>query len=229
MGFYDSHVERGIEFYSEENFDAATAAFKKALEGTVPDGDVRAKCWLGRICRKLEKWDEALEYVRSAVETNKEDSDACGQLALLLARNGQCDEECSELAQRSIQNNADNGEGYIALWKVHGNKKEYPEAIEALKKGIRRGADFSAQEAFDIIQEWAQLYCDESVFDKAYELTLNSVDFFNTFDFIILHARLADYADKPREAVTYYKKALAYVRPGQLRTEILESIAAIAE
>ena len=53
-------------------------------------------------------------------------------------------------------------------------------------------------------------------------------DLFTSFDFIILHARIADICEDHRTAVHYYKKALAWLRPGQMRSEVLEEIARIA-
>jgi NTP pyrophosphatase (non-canonical NTP hydrolase) len=53
-------------------------------------------------------------------------------------------------------------------------------------------------------------------------------DFFATFDFLVLQARLAEICQEHRQAVAHYKRALNYLRPGSLRTEILEAIARIA-
>jgi len=227
MSHYEMHLEKALEFYSEGNYEAVRAALVRALESPIPDGDCRAKILLAQTYRHLEYDDEARKLYEECVREQPTALN-CAELALMMAEKGECTPACRELAERAIEEDADIGSGYMALFFVHAHSEDYEEALRALKRGLRRGVEFQETKVFESLREWCQRRCDSGGVSEALLLSAEVVDFFGSFDFCVLHARLAELAGEHRVAVQYYKRTLSFLRPGGLRTDVLEAIARIA-
>ena len=111
---------------------------------------------------------------------------------------------------------------------IYSKRNEYIQSLKYLKSGLRRGAEYSEQRVFDLVRGWCQIYCDEQYYEDAFQVVNEIADYFHSFDFYVLKARLAELASHPRVSVEYYKRALSFVRAGSLRTDILEAIARLA-
>lgn len=221
------HLNAAYEFYADGNFEAAKAASECAVSCAAPGDGGAAKTIYALCLRKLEYGDEAFEALKRIVETDP-NSEACAEFALMRAERNGCDAECRTMAMRAIEENPDLPSAYIALFWCDATDGAALSAVENLRRGILRGSDFSEKRAFDMIRNWCQMYCNANDPQSAYELIHEIGDLFNSFDFIVLHARIADICNEPRIAVHYYKKALVWLRPGQMRNEILEEIARLA-
>lgn len=228
MSHYSLHLDRSQDFYDEGNYSAAKAAAEKALTCAMPDEGNDARRIIALSLRKLECNDEALEMMCNLVQTDPT-PEICAEYALMCAERGHCDENCRNLAMRAIEEDPNLPSAYIAMFWNDAESGDYIEALHNLKKGMLRGAEFPDTRAFEIVRSWCQDLCNQNEHALAFKLSEAVVDLFNNFDFIILHARLAEVNNEPRIAVSYYKRALAYLRQGSsLRIEILEAIARIA-
>lgn len=228
MSHYSLHLDRSQDFYDEGNYSAAKAAAEKALTYALPDEGGDARRIIALSLRKLECNDEALEMMCNLVQTDPT-PEICAEYALMCAERGHCDENCRFYAQRAIEEDPNLPSAYIAMFWYDAESGDYLNALQNLKKGMLRGAEFSDARAFELIRKWCQELCDQNEFNLAYQITAAVVDLFNNFDFIILHARIAEVNNDPRTAVSYYKRALSYLRQGSsLRSEVLEAIARIA-
>ncbi|MBQ9817687.1 MAG: hypothetical protein IJM59_09555 [Proteobacteria bacterium] len=227
MSHYEAHLGHARDFYAEGNYEAAKAAAEYALSCAHSNEGSEARVIQAFALRKLEYNDEALELLRNIIQTEPT-PEACAEYALMCAERGHCDTTCRELATRAIAEDPDIASGYIALFWCDSTDGQYIDALRNLRRGMHRGAEFSDARAFEMVRSWCQECCDENRCQDALELSSEVVDLFATFDFIILHARLAELNGEHRLAVTYYKQALMRLRPGNLRTDILEAIARIA-
>ena len=227
MSHYEMHLEKAWEFYNEGNYEAVRAALVRALESPVPDGDCRAKALLAQTCRHLEYDDEARRLYEECVRVQPTPA-CCAELALMMAEKGECTSACRELAEGAIEEDPDIGSAYMALFYVHAHGEDYEAALRALKRGLRRGVEFQEAKVFESLREWCQRRCDSESVYEALSLSAEVVDFFGSFDFCVLHARLAELAGEHRVAVQYYKRTLGFLRPGALRTDVLEAIARVA-
>ncbi len=227
MSHYQLHYERAREFYDEGNFEGAKAAAEYALSGTLPGEGCEARVLLALSLRKLEYNDEAMQMLYEVV-CSTPTAEACAEYALMCAERGRCDCSCRDLAIRAVNENPDLANAYIALFWCDTMDGQYLDALKNLRRGMHRGAEFSDSKAFDLVRGWCQEACNCDNVQFALSLTNEVVDLFNTFDFIVLHARLAEIAADHRLAVSYYKRALTMLRPGAMRNDILEAIARIA-
>lgn len=224
---YTTHLETAYGFYAEGNYEAAKAASEHAISCALAT-DGKEACALRALClRKLEFNDEAFDALKEIVETAPT-AETCAEFALMRAERNDCGDGCRNLAQSAIDADPDLPSAYIALFRCDVSDNAPLSAVKNLRRGILRGSDFPEKHAFDIIRNWCQRYCDEGQPQSAYAIIREIGDLFTSFDFVILQARIADICNDHRVAVHYYKKALAWLRPGQMRSEILEEIAKIA-
>lgn len=221
------HLNAAYDFYADGNFEAAKAASERAAACATPSDGSAAKTVYALCLRKLEYGDEAFAALKEIVESNPS-GEACAEFALMRAERNECDAECRAMAMRAIDENPDLPSAYIALFWCDATEGAALSAVKNLRRGILRGSDFPEKRAFDMIRNWCQMYCNANDPQSAFALIHEIGDLFTSFDFIILHARIADICEDHRTAVHYYKKALAWLRPGQMRSEVLEEIARIA-
>ncbi|MFA5623661.1 MAG: hypothetical protein WC966_01200 [Bradymonadales bacterium] len=221
---YEAHVESAQSYFNEGNYQAARAASLRALESKAPANDNRALCILGCSLLRLEEEAEGREVLEQAMQVT-DNPVVMGELVRIYTREKIFDDKCAQTIDKAIELAPDNGNAYVARYELLSHKGCYAEALEDLKKGLRRGAEYPSHTVFEKVQNWAQILCDEGRFEDAFSLTNGVADFFNSVEFFLLNARLAELAQKPREAVQYYKKSLSFLRAGKLRTEVLECIA----
>lgn len=224
---YSTHLDTAHDFYDDGNYEAAKAAAQHAVQCALPTDGNEAKTLYALCLRKLEYNDEAYELLQSIVQSSPS-AEACAEFALMRAERNACDDSCREMALRAIHDDPNLPSAYIALFWCDVRAGLPLQAIDNLKRGILRGSEFPESRAFEILRTWCQQYCDNDNPRAAFELTQAVGDLFTTFDFIILQARIADICNEHRIAVHYYKKALGWLRPGQMRLEVLEAIARIA-
>ena len=224
---YRFHLDRAHEFYDDGNYEAARAAAQYALESDPPADISEAQTVIALALRKLEYNDKAFKML-SEIVVKTPNPDACAEYALMSAERGICDEVCRENAEMAIEQSPDNASAYVALFWYHQSHENYVEALRHLKRGMHRGAEFSAHRAFELVRSWCQDACNREDPASALEISGEIADYFNNLDFSVLHARIAEIASEPRIAVQYYKKALGWLRPGPMRTDILEAIARLA-
>jgi len=228
MSLYETHLEKAQAFYDEGNYQAARQALNYALEADPPQGDARAYALLGYTYRQLEFDNDAMQAFEQALNIGTT-ADVFAELALILAEKGEDSERALSLADSAINADPDVSAAYHARFLIKAKHGEYLPALKDLKSALRRGANYSDTQAFELIRGWCQAYCEAKCYDDAFALSNEVADFFASFDFLILNARLADFSQNPRIAVDYYKRALPFLRQGsQLRLEILEAIARIA-
>lgn len=227
MSHYLLHLEKAREYYDDGNYDGAHAAAEHAIACAHPGEGAEARLLSAMALRKLEYHDDAFRLFHDLVCTSPT-PEACAEYALMCAERGQCDANCRDMAMNASQIMPDLPSSYIALFWCDVTDGLYLQALQNLKRGIYRGGEFSESRAFELVRQWCQEACDLGNPQFAYELVNEIGDFFATFDFLVLQARLAEICQEHRHAVTYYKRALNYLRPGTLRTEILEAIARIA-
>lgn len=227
MSQYLLHYDRAREFFDEGNYDGAKAAAEYALQKAGPSEGAEAKLLLAMTMRKLEFNDEAIQMFYELV-CSSPTAEACAEYALMCAERGRCDAECRELATRAVSEAPDLSSAYMALFWCDSTDGNYSEALKNLRLGLHRGAEFSESRAFEMIRGWCQEACDQNDPARALALSGEVVELFNTLDFLIMHARLAEIAGEERTAVAYYKRTLNMLRPGGLRTDVLEAIARIA-
>ena len=224
MSLFETHYLKAQEFFDEGNYEAARVALKHALESNPPANDCRAHALLGLTYRKLELDNDALEMFEYCIPRTPT-ADVFAELSLILAEQDVESDRAVELANHAIQTDPDLASAYLALFLVYSRQNEYITALKHLKSGLRRGAEYSEQRVFDLVRGWCQMYCDERCFEKAFQIIHEIADFYHSFDFLVLKARIADLSNRPRVSVEYYKKALSFVRTGPMRTDILEAIA----
>ncbi len=227
MSHYQVHLEKAEEFYDDANYEAARSAAEYALSCALPGEGDKARMILALAMRKLEFNDEAFQMLHDLTATNPT-PEANAEYALMCAERGICDDSCRSCALRAIDGNPDLGSAYMALFWCDVTEGHWLDALQNLRRGMHRGAEFSDGRAFELVRGWCQEACNQENFKLALSLSSEVVELFGTFDFLILHARLAEISGENRVAVPYYKKALNHLRPGTLRNEILEAIARIA-
>ena len=227
MSHYVLHLEKSQEFFAEGNYEAARAAAEHALESALPGQGAEAATMRALCLRKLEFNDEALALLADLVVSSPT-PEACAEFALMRAERNQCDADCRDCAIKAIAENPDLPSAYIALFWCDASDGLYLDAVRNLKRGINRGAEFSPSRAFELIRGWCQELCQADAPRDAFAIIQEIGALFNSFDFIILHARLAEICQEPRIAVQFYKSALVWLRPGTMRNEVLETIARLA-
>ncbi len=224
MSLFETHYMKAQEFYDEGNYEAARVALKHALESNPPTKDCRAHALLGHTYRRRELDNEAHEMFEDCI-TRTPTPDVLAELSLILAEKAIDSDRAVDLANRAIDEDPDLSSAYLALFLIYSRQDEYIKALQFLKSGLRRGAEYPEQRVFDLVRGWCQNYCDENYFDEAFQVIHEIADFYHSFDFLVLKARIADLSNRPRVSVEYYKKALSFVRSGPMRTDILEAIA----
>ena len=224
---YDLHLEKAREFYDDGNYEAARAASEHALSVAQSDEGIEAKIMLALSLRKLEFEDESFRMLGDLIASTT-DPEAMSEYALMRAERGLCDELCRDYAEKSIESAPDLASGYMALFWYYASQMMYAKSLQNLKRGLHRGADFPESRVFEMVRSWCQEACDRADYSGACELSAMTADLFGSADFYILHARLCELSNDPRTAVQYYKKTLVFLRPGQMRIEILEAIARLA-
>ena len=225
---FDLHISNARDYYDSGNYEAARLAAEHAL-GCAPESRaVEAKTLLALSLRHLEFDDEAFGLLSEIVQ-DKPIPEACAEYALMRSERGLCDEECLKYAEKAVEEDPDLPSAYIALFGYYSTQNAYEQALNNLIRGMRRGADFPEARAFETVRIWCQQACDRGEFRQALDISTPVTDYFRSLDFLILHARLAEFADEPRIAVAYYKEALAHLRPGSMRVDVLEAIARIAQ
>lgn len=227
---YELHLAKAEEFLSEENHQAAQAALEHALAAPCPSGDIRAKELMAYTLRALEFDDEAFELFSELVDVSSSPR-VYAEYAIMLAERGRADDDCRSLAERAID--IDPESAYIApaheaLYFVFAKTGHYVEALQHLKCAIRRGSDFPEERVFEHVRNWCQDLCSSDAAAEALTITTEVANFFTGLEFSVLHARIAEVCGEERIAVAYYKKALAKLKPGPLRSDILEALATIA-
>lgn len=227
MSLYSEHLDRAEEFFADGNYEAAKAAAQYAIEHCDGKTDGRAMTVVALCLRKLEFNDEAMTLLQQLAQTAPTPC-ACAEYALMRAERNNCDETTRTLALQAIQQDPDIPSAYLALFWCDVTACRYLDAVKNLKRGIHRGGEFPENRAFDLVRGWCQKFCDADSPRDAFGIVSELGDLFNTFDFVILHARIADICGEYRAAVPYYKKALSWLRPGSMRNEVLEAIARIA-
>lgn len=227
MSHYLLHLEKAREYYDEGNYEGARAAAEHALACAQLNEGNEARVLFAMSMRRLEFHDEAFRLLYEIVCTTPT-PEACGEYALMCAERGQCDANCRDMAINVTQMMPDLPSPYIALFWCDVTDGLYIQALQNLKRGLFRGGEFPENRAFDMVRQWCQEACDLGNPRFAYDLANEIGDYYATFDFIVLQARLAEICQEYRHAVAHYKRALHYLRPGNLRTEILEAIAKIA-
>ena len=227
MSHYLLHLEKAREYYDDGNYDGARAAAAHALACALPGEGSEARMIAAMSLRKLEFHDDAFRLLYEIVCTTPTPQ-ACAEYALMCAERGQCDANCRDMATNAAQLMPDLPSSYLALFWCDVTDGLYLQALQNLKRGLFRGGEFPASRAFEMVRQWCQEACDLGDPKFAYDLVNEIADFFATFDFLVLQARLAEICQEHRQAVAHYKRALNYLRPGSLRTEILEAIARIA-
>ena len=224
MSLFETHYMKAQEFFDEGNYEAARVALKHALESNPPAKDCRAHALLGHTYRKLELDDDAHEMFEYCI-TRTPTPDVFAELSLILAEKSEDSERSIELANLAIDEDPDLASAYLALFLIYSQRDEYVKALKYLKSGLRRGAEYPEQRVFELVRTWCQNYCDDRCYDEAFEVIHEIADFYHSFDFLVLMARIADLSNRPRVSVEYYKKALSFVRSGPMRMDILEAIA----
>ena len=227
MSLFETHYSKAQEFYDEGNYEAARVALQHALESNPPAKDCRAQALLGHTYRRLEYDDDARQMFEYCVSHNTT-ADVYAELSLILAEQGKDSDRAIELASRAIEDDPDIGSAYLALFLIYSKRNEYIQSLRCLKSGLRRGAEYSEQRVFELVRGWCQIYCDEQYYEEAFQVVNEVADYFNSFDFYVLKARLAELSSHPRVSVEYYKRALSFVRSGPMLTDILEAIARLA-
>lgn len=227
MSQYLLHLERARDYYDECNYEGAQAAAAYALDCAEPGQGDEARILQAMCYRRLEMNDEAIKLFAEIIQTSPS-PEACAEYALMCAERGHCDAACRDYATRARDDDPDLASAYMALFWCDSMDGLYQDAVRNLRRGIHRGGEFSESRAFEMIRGWCQELCDNNNLPEALALSSEVVELFNNFDFIVLHARLSDLSGDHRQAVTFYKRALMYLRPGGMRTDILEAIARIA-
>ena len=224
---YQVHLEKAAEFYDEANYEGARTAAEYALSCALPGEGDEARIILALSMRKLEFNDEAFQMLHDLAAA-KPTPETNAEYALMCAERGLCDDSCRSCALHALDGNPDLGSAYMALFWCDVTEGHWLEALQNLRRGMHRGAEFSDGRAFELVRGWCQEACNQDNFKLALALSSEVVELFDTVDFLILHARLAELCGDNRTAVPYYKKVLSHLRPGSLRNEILEAIARIA-
>ena len=225
---YALHLEKAREFYDNGNYEATRMAANHAIESTQPgDDNTEARTLLAMALHRLEYDEEAYQMLDEIVHQNPI-PEAAAEYAKMRAERGTCDDECLKFAQIALDEDPDLASAHIAKFWYLASQNDYLEAIHALIRGLRRGAEFSERKVFELIRVWCQDMCNQQEFQQALKISETITDYFNSFDFMVLHARIAEFANEPRIAVKYYQKSLNFLRPGPMRSDILEAIARIA-
>ncbi len=133
-----------------------------------------------------------------------------------------------EKLQLAVDADSDLPETHFALYHLYAYQKKYSQAVDALKRALRRDELISHEQAFSVIQSWLQLLCDDQKFQEAKDISTKVVNFFCTTEFYLLHAKIAEHNNDTREAVKFYQRALKSIPVGNLRNEVLEHLALIA-
>ena len=227
MSHYESHLEKAREFYRDGNYAGARAAAQKAIECALNEEDDEARHLLALSDHKLEYTDEAFRIWES-LSRRHPTPEMCESYALMRAEKGLCDDECREFAARAIASDPDSPNAYLALFFCDVADDRRQEAVVNLRRAVHRGAEISAQKAFELVRSWCQEACNAQNRQAALALSSEIVDTFSSLEFLLLHARLAEVCQQPRIAVKYYQQALHVMPTGKMRTEVLETVAAIA-
>lgn len=225
--YYALHLEKAREFYDNGNYEATRMAANHAIESSHPGEDTEARTLLAMALYRLEYDNEALKILDDIVHKNPI-PEAAAEYARLKAEKGHCDEECLNFAQMALDEDPDLASAHIAKFWYLATHGDYTEALHSLIRGLRRGADISEARIFELVRTWCQEKFSQNDFQQALQISEIVTDYFNSFDFLVLHARIAEFANEPRIAVKYYQKSLTFLRPGPMRSDILEAIAKIA-
>ncbi|HEX7895518.1 MAG TPA: tetratricopeptide repeat protein [Terriglobales bacterium] len=128
-----------LNFAEKKQFDAASAAWKKALE-MAPD-DARAHNNYGVALMEMGRVDEAVPEFRRALELNRDSSQTHNNLGSALAEKGEV-EEALPLFQKAVELNPDNGSAQVNLGNALAlHSQRLPEALEHLRKGVELKSD----------------------------------------------------------------------------------------
>jgi tetratricopeptide (TPR) repeat protein len=128
-----------LNFAEKKQFDAASAAWKKALE-MAPD-DARAHNNFGVALMEMGRVDEAVPEFRRALELNRDSSQTHNNLGSALAEKGEI-QEALPLFQKAVELNPDNASAQVNLGNALAlHSERLPEALEHLRKGIELKPD----------------------------------------------------------------------------------------
>ncbi len=227
MSHYDVHLQRARDFFEDGNYAGSRAAAEKACSCAPNDCD-EEKLLLALCFQKMEYSEEAFRIL-SELAAGNPSPEAAAEFALACAERGQCDDLCRSFAQRSIDEDPDLAQAYLALFFCDVADDRRIDALHNLKRSINRGAQISEQKTFELVRGWCQEACNQGQMQSALDLSAVIVDTFSSLDFFLLHARLCELCEDYRQSVQYYKYALHQLSPGTaMRLEVLEAIARIA-
>ena len=138
VDFY-KQFDVALNFAEKKQFDAASAAWKKALE-MAPD-DARAHNNFGVALMEMGRVDEAVPEFRRALELNRDSSQTHNNLGSALAEQGDI-EEAVPLFRKAVELNPDNASAQVNLGNALAlHSERLPEALEHLRKGVELKSD----------------------------------------------------------------------------------------
>lgn len=136
----DAHYEAGQELEEQEEYDAAMAEYRKALELCPTDSIVCHT--LGSLLKDLERFEEAEDLyretetaIRRALEEKADDADLHYDLAGVLAEQGEHRAALEEYA-RSLDLDPNDTDKYYGLGRELRDLRRYDESAAALRKAI---------------------------------------------------------------------------------------------
>ncbi len=134
------HVDLGMEYSEQGQFDEAIAEFQKALE-LEPD-NVDAQRNLGTAYFDQGKWEKAVVAYERAIEIDPNWDEAYGELAAVYAKLGRL-EEAVAAGEKAIELIPDEASAHLNLGVAYKNQGQIDKAIIEYEKAIELDPDLS--------------------------------------------------------------------------------------
>jgi tetratricopeptide (TPR) repeat protein len=141
-------VQKGLQFYKNNDYDKAIAAYKQAIE--VNPGNAFAHYYLGVLFKDYTNMTDhmaaAVKELEAAIFADVNFMDAYIMLASIHMKTGDY-EKAEDVAKRAIKANNDDPEGHYWLAQSYNMRQMYPEAKDECKRALKADPNHAAARA----------------------------------------------------------------------------------
>lgn len=170
LGDYKDWYKLGVTYYYSGNYEKALESFNKAL--TYDENSSDALFRIGKIYRRLQQNDKAIEYIKKSIEVDTDNRNAIyhEDLGYIYEAIGECDKAIEEY-MKVMEYEDDAQDNYQNIGRVLCKNGRLLEAIEAYKKEPKHLINLDIANAHFLLGniEEAKAFCRRGLEDSSEE------------------------------------------------------------